>query len=124
MHHFLNLFFVCLSAVKLSILPFIEAKIECFMYFFQENWPHVKITPKLHVVEKHVDFIAKWRAAFGNYGEQGAESLYNGFNRLNQTYCLIKPNTKRLKYILKEHHGQIQLVNAIQPKTKRRKIEL
>ena len=60
-----------LFAVKLSVLPFIGAKIESFMCFFREKWPHVKITPKLHMVEQHVvDFIAKWGAAFGYYGEQ------------------------------------------------------
>ena len=44
-----NWFCFCfyLFAVKLSILPFIRAKIESFMCFFQENWSHVKITPKL-----------------------------------------------------------------------------
>ena len=47
------------------------------MCFFRENWPDVKITPKLHIVEKHVvDFIAKWEAALGYYGEEGAESLW------------------------------------------------
>ena len=115
-----------LFAVKLSVLPFIGAKIESFMCFFRENWPHVKITPKLHMVEQHVvDFIAKWGAAFGYYGEQGAESLHNEFNKLNRTYCSIKPNTKRLEYILKEHHrrGNPE-AKAIQPKTKKRKTEL
>ena len=52
------------------------------MYFFWDNWPDVKITRKLHIVEKHVvDFIAKWGAASGYYGEQGAESLRNELNR-------------------------------------------
>ena len=122
------LFFCCccflfffLFAVNLS---FIGAKIESFMRFFRENWPHVKITPKLHMLEQHVDFIAKWGAAFGYYGEQGAESLHNEFNKLNQTYCSIKPNTKWLEYILKEHHRQVNPeAKAIQPKTKKRKIE-
>ena len=112
--------------LKLSVLPFIGAKIENFMWFFRGNWPHVKITPKLHMVEQHVvDFIAKWGAAFGYYGEQGAESLHNEFNKLNRTYCSIKPNTKRLEYILKEHHRRVNPeAKAIQPKTKKRKIEL
>ena len=96
------------------------------MCFFRENWPDVKITPKLHIVEKHVvDFIAKWGAALGYYGEQGAGSLHNEFNKLNRTYCSVKPNTKPLEYILKEHHRRVNPeVKAIQPKTKRRKIEL
>ena len=96
------------------------------MHFFRENWSHVKIPPNLHIVEKHVvDFIAKWGTALGYYGEQGAASLHNEFNKLNRTYCSAKSNTKRLEYIPKEHHRRvIPEVKAIQPKTKRRKIEL
>ena len=96
------------------------------MRFFRENWSHVKIPPNLHIVEKHVvDFIAKWGTALGYYGEQGAASLHNEFNKLNRTYCSAKSNTKRLEYIPKEHHRRVNPeVKAIQPKTKRRKIEL
>ena len=58
--------FSFLFAVKLSIFPFIGVKIESFYCFFRGNWPHVKITLKLHAIEKHViDFIAKWGVAFG-----------------------------------------------------------
>lgn len=58
------------------------------MCFFRENWHHVKINPKLYIVEKQVvDFIAKWGAAFAYYGKQGAESVYNEFNKLNQIQC-------------------------------------
>ena len=57
---FCFLFFLFLFAVKWSISPSIGAKIKSFMYFFWDNWPDVKITRKLHIVEKHVvDFIAK-----------------------------------------------------------------
>ena len=126
LHCFFSLFVCFLFAVNLFVISFIGAKIESFMCFFRENWPHVKITPKLHMVEQHVvDFIAKWVAAFGCYGEQGAESLHNEFSKLNRTYCSIKPNTKRLKYILKEHHRRVNPVaKAIQPIRKKRKIEL
>lgn len=58
------------------------------MCFFRENWHHVKINPKLHIVEKQVvDFIAKWGAAFAYYGKQGAEYVYSEFNKLNQIQC-------------------------------------
>ena len=71
------------------------------------------------------NIIAKWGRAFGYRGEQGAKFLHNEFNKLNRTYCSIKPNTKRLEYILKEHHRQVNPeAKAIQPKTKKRKIEL
>ena len=77
-------------------------------------------------MEKHVlDFIAKWGADFGYYGEQGAESLHNEFKKFNRTYCSIKPNTKRLEYILKEQHRRVNPeAKVIKPKTKRRKIKL
>ena len=56
------------------------------MCFFRKNWPHVKIIPKLHIVEKHiVDFIAKWSNSVWLLWGKGAESLYNEFNKLNQT---------------------------------------
>ena len=85
--------FVFLFAVKLSFLPFVRSKIESFMSFFRENWPYVKITLKLYIVEKHVvDFIAKWGAAFGYYEGQDTESLDNEFKKLNRTYCSITPS--------------------------------
>lgn len=60
------------------------------MAYFRENWPDSTITPKMHMLEDHaVDFIKKWKAGFGIYGEQGGESIHREFNGLNRTYCTM-----------------------------------
>ena len=57
------------------------------------------------------------RSSLGYYRKQGAKSLNNEFNKLNRTYFSVKPNTKRLEYVLKEHHRRVNPeVEAIQPK--------
>ena len=67
------------------------------MEYFQKTWPNVFVTPKLHMLESHAsDFIKRWRAGFGMYGEQGLEILHAAFNNIRQTYCRMKPNSHRL----------------------------
>ena len=95
------------------------------MAYFRRTWPSVKITPKLHMLEDHVvDFIAKWGAGLGYYGEQGGESLHAQFNVLNKTYSAVKNNKCRLEYILKEHYCRVNPeAKALEPVVKKRKIK-
>jgi len=59
--------------------------IDDFMDHFRKNWPSATIPPKLHMLEYHaVEFVEKWGTAFGIYGEQGAETLHNEFNKLEE----------------------------------------
>ena len=93
------------------------------MRYFRANWPDVKVTPKMHMLEKHtVDFLAKWGAGFGYYGEQGGESLHKEFNELNRTYSVVPSSKSRMEYILHEHHrrGNPE-ARALQPEKKKRK---
>ena len=43
----------------------------------------------------------------GVYGEHGAESIHKVFNLLQRTYCSIKPATRHLQSMLKEHYRLI-----------------
>ena len=50
------------------------------MAFLRREWPAESVTPKLHLLEDHrVDFMKKWGAGFGLYGEQGADNLRHIF---------------------------------------------
>ena len=41
------------------------------MDFLRGNWPNVKITPKLHMIEEHIiPFVNHWKVGCGFYGEQ------------------------------------------------------
>ena len=104
-----------LFAVKLSVLPFIGAKIESFMCFFRETG----------LMLKSPQNFTWWNNMLLILLLNGEQLLVTMGNKLNRTYCSIKPNTKRLEYILKEHHrrGNPE-AKAIQPKTKKRKTEL
>ena len=78
------------------------------MDYLRQEWPKESITPKLHLLEDHaVDFIKKWGAGFGLYGEQGAESLHANFNRMKIAYSGVHPPTKRLQAMMKEHYMRI-----------------
>ena len=49
----------------------LEEDIKDFMDFLRGNWPNVKITPKLHMIEDHIPFVNHWKVGCGFYGEQG-----------------------------------------------------
>ena len=89
---------------QLNLHLFSDNTIKDFMLFYRKSFPHDTVTPKLHMLEHHaVVFIKRWQNGFGLYGEQGAESIHSTFNKLFQTYCMVKPNRRRLECVLKEH---------------------
>lgn len=96
------------------------------MSHFRSTWPEVTVPPKLHMLEDHVvPFIREWGAGIGIYGEQGGESIHNEFNKLMRTYCTMKPNTRRLLSVLKEHHRRTNpTAKALKPEIKKRKRKL
>lgn len=95
------------------------------MAYFRGTWPNERITPKLHLLECHAtNFIRKWGGGFGLYGEQGAESIHPQFNQLLRTYCGIKPSTRRLELMLKEHLMKVNpKAQKLRPEIKKRKFK-
>ena len=90
---------------------FTDNAIKEFMEFFRKNFPDASITPKLHLLEHHaVKFIRRWRGGFGMYGEQGAESIHQTFNKLFRVYGSMKPLSRRLNSVMKAH------LTAVNPK--------
>ena len=72
--------------------------------YLRTNWPHINISPKLHMVEDHiVPFLRRWKTGCGFYGEQGGESIHHEFKRMKERYSNIKCPTDRLKYLLTQH---------------------
>ena len=57
------------------------------------------------MLEDHAgDFIETWSTGHGVYGEHGAESIHEVFNLLQRTYYSMRPATRRLQSMLKEHY--------------------
>ena len=49
----------------------LEEDIKNFIDFLRRNWPNVKITPKLHMIEDHIiPFVNHWKVGCGVYGER------------------------------------------------------
>ena len=66
-----------------------ESDIDEFLQHYRTTFPTATITPKLHMIEGHVnvvDFIGEWGVGIGMLGEQGAESIHTVFNQLARTY--------------------------------------
>ena len=101
----------------------LEESISDLMTYYRKQYPNESITPKLHLLESHaVGFIQNWGAGFGLYGEQGAESVHAMFNNMHHTYSRIKPNSRRLEAMMKEHFTRIHpLAKHLRPQIKRRR---
>ncbi|XP_077998240.1 uncharacterized protein LOC144451311 [Glandiceps talaboti] len=57
-----------------------------FMYL-RVNFPHVSITPKLHMLEEHVlPQIEKYRVGLGFLGENGVEAIHHKINESVRNY--------------------------------------
>ena len=66
-----------------------------------------------------MEFIRKWKIGFG-YGEQSAESIHAEFNRLNVTYCRVKPNCRQLHLVMEEHNLSLHPeAKKLQPEIKK-----
>ena len=105
------------------IYIFLESAITALMQYYRKTFPLESITPKLHMLEDHVvDFVKRWGLGLGLYGEQGGESIHPEFNNLKRTYCMMKPNSRRLLAMLKEHHLRVHPeAKSMRPPIKKRK---
>ncbi|XP_057310202.1 uncharacterized protein LOC130648181 [Hydractinia symbiolongicarpus] len=108
-----------------QLISELEQSIDKLMAFLRTNWPDVTITPKLHMLEDHaVDFMRKWGTGFGFYGEQGAESIHPMFNKLMSTYQHMKPASRRVEAMLREHLTRINPnAQKLRPIIRKRKHE-
>ena len=107
--------------VDINIL---EVAINDLLSYFREEWPDESITPKLHILEKHIiPFIKRWHYGMGKYGEQGGEGIHAEFNSLTRVYCRMRSNAQRVESMLKEHSIRTHpLAKKIKPMIKRRKV--
>ncbi|ORU90925.1 MAG: hypothetical protein A6F71_08250 [Cycloclasticus sp. symbiont of Poecilosclerida sp. M] len=83
-----------------------ETRIDTFISFYQDAFPHATVTPKLHNV---VPFLKKWKVkvGFGFLGEQGAESIHARFNAIRRNFTNMPNRVTRLQAILNEHLTQV-----------------
>jgi hypothetical protein len=105
----------------------IGANVDRFLTFYREHFPNSTITPKMHMLEDHMDeWMHRWHWAPGFHSEQGAESIHAIFNRLRSTYSSVKIATEQLILVVKAHHLSIHPSNSASeenPSTKRRKVQ-
>ena len=106
-------------------LDFSGKSITEFMRHLRSTFPEVSITPKLHLLEHHcVDFIKKWKAGFGLYGEQGAEGIHPAFNNIYAIHSRMKPAVRRLKSVMDAHLINVNpKAQSLKPVIKKRKVE-
>ena len=96
------------------------------MEFYRKTFPSATVTPKLHMLEKHVvPWLQQWEVGSGLMGEQGAESIHHWFNSQKATFHAMYDDVDRIKATMKEHFVHIAPTNvALQPPVaKRRKNE-
>ena len=93
------------------------------MQYLRGNWPKSNIGPKLHMLEDHVmEFLKRWRAGLGFFGEQGGESIHHEFKIMESRYANIKNPTDRLRYLMNQHLlAACPEAKILQPDIKRRK---
>ena len=90
--------------------------------YYRTTFPGATVTPKFHMLEEHVlPFLKKWRVGFGFHGEQGAEALHRGFNRIKASYTSIHDPLKRLLCVVREHHLQVSPVLVAQEPAKKKR---
>ena len=83
------------------------------MIYYREQFSSSSVTPKLHVLEEHVQpWVKRWGVGFGILREQGAESIHAYFNSLRRTYSGIPDSFKRLRQIMVEHHLHVAPENT------------
>ena len=119
-----NMFNVARYITIEEILQFRQDVTE-FMSYLRVHFSHIRITPKLHMLEDHMyDFLWKWRTGCGLYGEQGGESAHNGINKMKHRYYNIKNDLTRLNYIMNQHLLSTNpKAQVIKPKKKTRNLK-
>lgn len=93
------------------------------MSFYKKTWPKASITPKLHMMHKHLMAQMKeWQFGMGFLGEQGAESIHASFNSIERAYLGIPSKKDRLLRVVQEHHLRLEPENVdLRPPVKKRK---
>ena len=82
----------------------LEGDIINFMAYLRLQFPQIQISPKLHMLEDHVNpFLQKWGAPCGFYGEQGGESIHKTINSMKHNYRNVRNNVERLTYVMRNH---------------------
>lgn len=70
------------------------------MVFYRTSFPDASIIPKMHLLEDHMcSWLQLYNLGAGLMGEQGAESIHQHINRLENVYSGIVNPVERLKYI-------------------------
>lgn len=94
------------------------------MKFYRETFLSETVTQKLHMMEEHVIKFCQWQNGLGLYGEQGGEGIHPEFSRIQQIYYQMKPETRRLKMMAKEHHLRLlPTVQMLKPVIKKEKLK-
>ncbi len=96
-----------------------------FMKYYRENFPNASVTPKMHMMERHiVKQVTKWKFGMGLLGEQGAEGIHANFNAIERSYSGIPNSKDRLLRVTQEHHLRVDPENiVVAPTIKKRKID-
>ncbi|XP_072016778.1 uncharacterized protein [Amphiura filiformis] len=87
----------------------LERGIKDLMDHFLKKFPNVRITPKMHLLWKHVPcFMKETMHGLGRYGEQGGEQQHKIFNELTRRLQGIQrgqkePELQLLLSVMEEH---------------------
>ena len=102
-----------------------ETSVKEFVLFYQEKFPSATITPKMHMMLKHLPpQMRKWNFGMGFLGEQGAESIHASFNSIERVYSGIPNKVDRLLRVMQEHYLRIEPDNVtLKPQIKKEKCQ-
>ena len=99
-----------------------ETSVKEFVLFYQEKFSSATITPKMHMMLKHLPpQMRKWNFGMGFLGEQGAESIHASFNSFERVYSGIPNKVDRLLRVMQEHYLRIKPDNVtLKPQIKKK----
>ena len=102
-----------------------EKDIDKFLAYIRGSFPHMSITPKLHIMEDHVcPFLRKGHMGLGFYGEQGIEGIHSDFNKQIPRFRQVLEHDVRLRQLILNHHVKTspKLVQRV-PVSKKRSLK-
>ena len=81
----------------------LDNNIKLYMSFYRREFPHVRITPKQHLLESHcIPFIRQHGFGLALHGEQGGEQIHAVVNRLERRMVGVRNREAQLRLILTE----------------------